>query len=60
SRKRLRMVVEHARSLDRFFGRRYATGPRRLTRPLVRIGLAAWALSVMAWTVIRRKTHAHG
>lgn len=42
SRKRLRMVVEHARSLDRFFGRRYATGPRRLTRPLVRIGLAAW------------------
>jgi N-acetylglucosaminyl-diphospho-decaprenol L-rhamnosyltransferase len=60
SRKRYRMIVEHARSLDRFFGRRYATGPRRLSRPLVRLGLVAWALSVMAWSAVRGQTHAHG
>lgn len=59
-RRRFRMVVEHARSLDRFFGRRYATGARRLARPLVRVGLAGWAVSVMAWTFLRGKTHAHG
>jgi N-acetylglucosaminyl-diphospho-decaprenol L-rhamnosyltransferase len=58
SRKRFRMVVEHARSLDRFFGRRYATGPRRLARPLIRLGLVAWALSVMGWSLLRGKTHA--
>jgi len=60
SRQRFRMVVEHARSLDRFFGRRYATGARRLTRPFIRLGLVGWALSVMAWTLIRGKTHAQG
>jgi N-acetylglucosaminyl-diphospho-decaprenol L-rhamnosyltransferase len=60
SRKRFRMVIEHARSLDRFFGRRYATGPRRLTRPFLRIGLIAWALSVMVWSLVRGQTHAHG
>ncbi|MGH8903411.1 MAG: hypothetical protein ACRDYA_17495, partial [Egibacteraceae bacterium] len=60
SRRRFRMVVEHARSLDRFFGRRYATGSRRLARPLVRLGLAGWAVSVFGWSLVRGKTHAHG
>ena len=60
SRKRYRMVVEHARSLDRFFGRRYAHGARRLARPLIRLGLVGWAVSVMAWSLLRGKTHAHG
>jgi hypothetical protein len=58
SRKRFRMVVEHARSLDRFFGRRYATGVRRVARPLIRLGLVGWAFSVMAWSLLRGKTHA--
>lgn len=60
SHRRFRMVVEHARSLDRFFGRRYATGPRQLTRPLIRLGLVGWAVTVMAWSLLRGKTHAHG
>lgn len=60
SRRRFRMVVEHARSLDRFFARRYATGPRRLVRPLIRLGLAGWVVAAMAWSVLRGQTHAHG
>jgi N-acetylglucosaminyl-diphospho-decaprenol L-rhamnosyltransferase len=59
SRHRFRMVVEHARSLDRFFARRYATGFRRLTRPLIRLGLVGWMVSVVAWSLLRGKTHAH-
>jgi N-acetylglucosaminyl-diphospho-decaprenol L-rhamnosyltransferase len=60
SRRRFRMVVEHARSLDRFFARRYARGPRRLLRPLIRLGLVAWAATAMAWSALRGMTHAHG
>jgi N-acetylglucosaminyl-diphospho-decaprenol L-rhamnosyltransferase len=60
SRRRFRMVVEHARSLDRFFGRRYATGLRWCVRPLVRIGLVGWVATVTAWSLLRGKTHAHG
>ena len=51
----VRMVVEHARSLDRFFARRYATG--LLTRTLIRGGLLAWALSVIVWSKARGRTH---
>jgi N-acetylglucosaminyl-diphospho-decaprenol L-rhamnosyltransferase len=60
SRKRFRMVVEHARSLDRFFARRYGRGPRRFLRPLVRLGLAGWAATAVAWSAVRGRTHAHG
>ena len=60
SRRRFRMVLEHARSLDRFFGRRYARGPGRLLRPLIRVGLAGWALTAIAWSALRGRTHAHG
>lgn len=60
SRRRFRMVVEHAKSLDRFFGHRYATGHRRVLRPLIRIGLTGWVVVAMAWSALRRKTHAHG
>ncbi|HWB72465.1 MAG TPA: glycosyltransferase family 2 protein [Egibacteraceae bacterium] len=59
SRRRFRMVVEHARSLDRFFARRYASGPRRLLRPLIRLGLSGWVLAAMAWAALRGRTHAH-
>jgi len=59
SQVRLRMVVEHARSLDRFFGRRYATGWRRGLRPLIRLGLVGWGLSAIAWSLRRGRTHAH-
>ncbi|MGH8902347.1 MAG: hypothetical protein ACRDYA_11860, partial [Egibacteraceae bacterium] len=59
SRRRFRMVVEHARSLDRFFGRRYATGSRRLIRLLLRLGLVGWVATVMTWSLLRGKTHAH-
>lgn len=60
SRRRFRMVVEHARSLDRFFARRYATGLRRLLRPLIRVGLAGWVAATMTWAALRGKTHAQG
>jgi N-acetylglucosaminyl-diphospho-decaprenol L-rhamnosyltransferase len=59
SRRRLRMVVEHARSLDRFFGRRYARGARRLLRPLIRLGLAGWVVAAMAWSLVRGTSHGH-
>jgi N-acetylglucosaminyl-diphospho-decaprenol L-rhamnosyltransferase len=59
SRRRFRMIVEHARSLDRFFTRRYAVGARRLLTPLIRLGLVGWALAAMVWSVLRGKTHAH-
>jgi N-acetylglucosaminyl-diphospho-decaprenol L-rhamnosyltransferase len=59
SRRRFRMIVEHARSLDRFFTRRYATGPRRLLTPLIRLGLFGWTLAAMTWSLLRGKTHAH-
>ncbi|WP_370325694.1 glycosyltransferase family 2 protein [Euzebya sp.] len=55
-RRRTRMVWEHARSLDRFFGRRYRTSTP--TRWLIRLGLLAWALSVIAWSEIQGRTHA--
>lgn len=45
-----RMVVEHARSLDRYYGATYGRrAPGRLARPLVRLGLAAWAGLAIAW-----------
>lgn len=59
SRKRFRMTVEHARSLDRFFRRRYADGPRRLLTPLIRVGLLGWVLAAVAWSAVRGRTHAH-
>jgi GT2 family glycosyltransferase len=54
-RRRTRMVWAHARSLDRFFARRYQAGP--LVRGLIRAGLLAWALSVIAWSEVRGRTH---
>ncbi len=54
-RRRTRMVIEHARSLDRFFARRYDTGA--VTRTLIRIGLLCWALSVIGWSEVRGRTH---
>jgi N-acetylglucosaminyl-diphospho-decaprenol L-rhamnosyltransferase len=58
SAKRFRMAVEHARSLDRFFARRYAHGPRILLRPFIRLGLGGWLVAVTAWTFARGRTHA--
>ncbi len=59
SRKRFRMTVEHARSLDRFFGRRYAVGPRRALRPAIRVGLVGWVAAAVAWSAVRGRTHGH-
>ena len=59
SGRRLRMIVEHARSLDRFFARRYRGRAGRALRPLVRLGLAGWVLLAIAWTTVRGLTHAH-
>lgn len=60
SRRRFRMVLEHARSLDRFFSRRYATGWRRLLRPFIRMGLAGWVVATIGWSLARGRTHAQG
>ncbi len=59
SKKRFRMVVAHARSLDRFFARRYASGWRRLLRPLIQLGLLGWVAAAMTWSAVRGRTHAH-
>jgi N-acetylglucosaminyl-diphospho-decaprenol L-rhamnosyltransferase len=60
SRRRFRMAVEHARSLDRFFARRYDRGAGRMLRPLIRAGLAGWVAMVMGWSLLRGRTHAQG
>lgn len=57
-RRRFRMAVEHARSLDRFFTRRYTSLPARAARPLIRLGLAGWVATVLLWQALRRRTHA--
>lgn len=55
--KRSQMVIAHARSLDRFYGRAYATGPGRLLQPLVRLGLLLWVGLVLAWNrIVGRRT----
>ena len=47
--RRPAMVLAHARSLDRFYGRAYAHGAGRLLRPFVRLGLALWVALVLIW-----------
>lgn len=55
--KRSQMVIAHARSLDRFYGRAYASGPGRLLQPFVRLGLVLWVGLVLAWTrIVGRRT----
>lgn len=49
------MVVAHARSLDRFFGRVHAGRPTRWLRPLVRLALAAWVVGVLLWDHLVRQ-----
>ena len=53
SRRPARMVVEHARSLDRFYARRYPRTAGRWLRPLVRAGLGLWVGIVLAWHRLR-------
>lgn len=49
SAARWRALVTHARSHDRFL-RRHHTGPLAfLLRPMLRIGLAAWAVATWVW-----------
>lgn len=40
--RRASALAHHARSLDRFYGRRYAGRVARALRPLVRLGLTGW------------------
>ena len=55
--RRARMVVAHARSLDRFYGRAYARGVGRALRPVARLGLLAWVVLVLTWDwIVRRRT----
>jgi len=60
SRKRFRMAFEHAKSLDRYFAKHYATGWRRLLRPLIRLGLGGWLVAVTLWTLVRGAGRSHG
>lgn len=56
-RKRARMVIAHARSLDRFYQRAYARGVGRLAQPFVRVGLVLWVALVLAWNrLVARRT----
>jgi N-acetylglucosaminyl-diphospho-decaprenol L-rhamnosyltransferase len=41
-RRRVRALIAHAHSLDRFYGRTRASAAARLLRPVVRVGLAGW------------------
>jgi N-acetylglucosaminyl-diphospho-decaprenol L-rhamnosyltransferase len=54
-----RMVVEHARSLNFFFTRRYARGWRRVAVPLIRLGLAGWVLAAWLWSALHRRSIGH-
>jgi N-acetylglucosaminyl-diphospho-decaprenol L-rhamnosyltransferase len=56
--RRARMVLAHARSLDRFFARRYRTG--WAVRLLIRLGLLGWAITVLTWSEVRGRTHGQG
>jgi len=56
-RRRARMVVAHARSLDRFYRRAYAHGVGRLAQPFWRVGLVLWVVLVLVWNrVVARRT----
>lgn len=47
-------VLAHARSLDRFYGRLHGRGPGRWLRPVVRVGLAGWVVTTLAWNRLVR------
>lgn len=51
-RRRAAMVVEHARSLERFYASVYESGPGMLLRPFVRLGLMVWIAIVLVWGAI--------
>lgn len=54
-----RMVVEHARSLNFFFSRRYAHGAGRLLIPLIRLGLTGWVLMAWTWSALKGRSIGH-
>ncbi|MFP5310285.1 MAG: glycosyltransferase family 2 protein [Actinomycetes bacterium] len=58
--RRAVMVRAHARSLARFADRAYLSGPRAWLRPLVRVGLAAWVATTLAWDRLVRTRSAGG
>ncbi len=47
--RRSRLVLAHARSLDRFYRRAHDHTLGRLGHPFVRLGLAAWVVLVLTW-----------
>lgn len=58
SRRPARMVLHHARSLDRYYGVTLGRGRAgRLARPLVRVALGLWALLSIVWgRMVGRRT----
>ena len=60
SRKRFRMAVEHAKSLDRYFAKHYAGGWKRMLRLPIRVGLAGWLVAITIWTVLKGRGRSHG
>ncbi|MEX2504650.1 MAG: glycosyltransferase family 2 protein [Egicoccus sp.] len=58
TRRRAWSLAIHARSLDRFYGLHLATTPlRRLARPLLRVGLAAWVGATLVLERITGRGH---
>lgn len=56
-RRRAWALVQHARGLDRFHAVHLArSGPARLLRPLVRLGLAGWVVATLVWERVERLT----
>jgi N-acetylglucosaminyl-diphospho-decaprenol L-rhamnosyltransferase len=50
SRRPARMVLHHARSLDRYYGATLGRrGAGRLARPIVRVALGLWAVLAIVW-----------
>ncbi len=57
ARRPARMVIAHAKSLDRFHGRRHTSLAGRVARPFLRLGLAGWVATVLFWNrVVRPRT----
>lgn len=60
SRRPLRSIVEHARSLDRYHRRHQRSRRARLATPFVRVGLAVWVAIGVAGRAVALRRHRTG